>query len=63
MFEISKKAKELQARLLEFAKTECLPAERVFADHLAKAPDRWAPVPVMEDRYFGGAMPGRKATV
>jgi acyl-CoA dehydrogenase len=49
MFEISKKAKELQARLLEFAKTECLPAERVFAEHLAKAPDRWAPVPVMEE--------------
>jgi acyl-CoA dehydrogenase len=49
MFEMSKKAKELHARVLEFAKTECLPAERVFADQLAKAADRWSPVPVMEE--------------
>jgi alkylation response protein AidB-like acyl-CoA dehydrogenase len=49
MFELGQKAKDLQARLLEFAKTECLPGERVFADQLAKANDRWAPVPVMEE--------------
>jgi acyl-CoA dehydrogenase len=49
MFEMSKKAKELHARVLEFAKTECLPAERVFADQLTKAADRWSPVPVMEE--------------
>jgi acyl-CoA dehydrogenase len=49
MFEMSAKAKELHARVLEFAKSECMPAERVFADQLAKASDRWSPVPVMED--------------
>ena len=49
MFEMSKKAKDLQARVLEFAKTECLPAERVFAEQIAKAADRWQPVPVMEE--------------
>jgi hypothetical protein len=49
MFELSNKAKDLQARVIEFAKNECLPAEKVFADQLAKATDRWQPVPVMED--------------
>jgi acyl-CoA dehydrogenase len=49
MFELSKKAKDLQARVLDFAKNECLPAERLFADHQAKAADRWSPVPVMEE--------------
>jgi alkylation response protein AidB-like acyl-CoA dehydrogenase len=49
MYEMSAKAKELHARVLEFAKKECLPAERVFADQLAKSADRWSPVPVMED--------------
>jgi acyl-CoA dehydrogenase len=49
MFQMSNKAKEYKARLLEFAQRECLPAERVFADQLAKASDRWAPVPVMEE--------------
>jgi acyl-CoA dehydrogenase len=49
MFEMSKKATDLQAAVLDFAKTECLPAERVFADQLSKAADRWSPVPVMEE--------------
>ena len=49
MFEMSNKAKDLHAKVLEFARTECLPAERVFADQLNKAADRWAPVPVMEE--------------
>jgi acyl-CoA dehydrogenase len=49
MFELSKKAKDLQARVLDFAKSDCQPAERVFADQLAKAADRWSPVPVMEE--------------
>ncbi|HKP60131.1 MAG TPA: acyl-CoA dehydrogenase family protein [Polyangiales bacterium] len=46
---MSNKAKDLHAKVLEFARTECLPAERVFADQLNKAADRWAPVPVMEE--------------
>jgi acyl-CoA dehydrogenase len=49
MFEMSKKAKDLQAAVLDFAKNECLPAERVFADQLSKSADRWSPVPVMEE--------------
>jgi acyl-CoA dehydrogenase len=49
MFQMSNKAKDYQARVLEFARTECLPAESVFADQLAKAADRWSPVPVMEE--------------
>jgi acyl-CoA dehydrogenase len=49
MFELSNKAKDLQARVLDFARNECLPAEKVFADQLAKAADRWQPVPVMEE--------------
>src|SRR6201992_274054 len=49
MFEMSAKAKELHARVLEFAQRECFPAEAVFADHQKKASDRWQPVPVVEE--------------
>jgi alkylation response protein AidB-like acyl-CoA dehydrogenase len=49
MFELSAKAKEYKARVLEFAQKECLPAEQVFADQISKAKDRWQPVPVMEE--------------
>jgi acyl-CoA dehydrogenase len=49
MFETSAKAKELHARVLEFAQRECAPAEAVFADHQKKASDRWQPVPVVEE--------------
>jgi acyl-CoA dehydrogenase len=49
MFEMSAKAKELHARVLEFARKECFPAEAVFADHQKKASDRWQPVPVVEE--------------
>ena len=49
IFEMSAKAKELHGRLLEFARNECLPAEKVFAEQIAKASDRWQPVPVVEE--------------
>ncbi|HEX4355352.1 MAG TPA: acyl-CoA dehydrogenase family protein [Polyangiales bacterium] len=49
MFEMSDKAKEIQARLLDFAKRECLPAEKIFAEQLKQAADRWQPVPVVEE--------------
>jgi acyl-CoA dehydrogenase len=49
IFEMSAKAKEIHGRLLDFARKECLPAEAVFADQLAAAPDRWQPAPVVEE--------------
>jgi acyl-CoA dehydrogenase len=49
MFQMSAKATDLHARLLKFAKEECLPAERVFAQQLEASADRWQPVPVVED--------------
>jgi acyl-CoA dehydrogenase len=49
IFEMSEKAKEVHARLLEFAQTECSPAEATFAAQLKAAADRWQPVPVVEE--------------
>jgi acyl-CoA dehydrogenase len=49
MLEMSAKAKDLHARLLKFAKEECLPAEAVFAQQLEAAADRWQPLPIVED--------------
>ena len=48
-FDMSAKAQELHGRLLEFARKECQPAEEVFAEQLQRAPDRWRPVPVVEE--------------
>ncbi len=48
-FDMSEKAKDLHARLLDFAVKECLPAEQVFADQLQASADRWQPVPVVEE--------------
>jgi acyl-CoA dehydrogenase len=49
MFELSPKAQEIHARLLDFARTECEPAERIAAEQLAQAKDRWQPLAVVED--------------
>jgi acyl-CoA dehydrogenase len=49
IFEMSGKTQELHGRVLEFAKTQCYPAEAVFADQLKKSSDRWQPVPVVEE--------------
>jgi acyl-CoA dehydrogenase len=51
IFEMSDKAKEIHARLLDFAKRECLPAEAVFADtqKARSESERWQPVPVVEE--------------
>ena len=49
IFEMSEKAKQLHGRVLEFAQTECLPAEATFAAQLKAAADRWQPVPVVEE--------------
>jgi len=48
-FDMSPKAQEVQGRLLEFARKECQPAEEIFAEQLQRAPDRWRPVPVVEE--------------
>jgi acyl-CoA dehydrogenase len=49
IFEMSAKATELHGRLLEFARKECHPAEAIFAEQIARAADRWQPVPVVEE--------------
>jgi acyl-CoA dehydrogenase len=49
IFEMSEKAQALHARLLDFARKDCLQAEAIFADQLKQAADRWQPVPVVEE--------------
>jgi acyl-CoA dehydrogenase len=49
MFDMSDKAKEIQARLLDFATRECGPAEAIFAQQQKQSSDRWLPVPVVEE--------------
>ena len=48
MFAMSERAKDLQGRVLAFAREHCLPAEAVFEQQVSQG-DRWQPTAVMED--------------
>ncbi|MDH5675132.1 MAG: acyl-CoA dehydrogenase family protein [Myxococcales bacterium] len=46
-FQFSDSARDLHARVLEFAQKEIAPAEPIFSAQVAEG-DRWAPTPIME---------------
>ncbi|GAA0845241.1 acyl-CoA dehydrogenase family protein [Marinobacter szutsaonensis] len=49
MFELSEKAKKLQAELTEFMDAYIYPNEEKHHHQLEEAEDRWAPVPIIEE--------------
>ncbi|MEH6560516.1 MAG: acyl-CoA dehydrogenase family protein [Marinobacter sp.] len=49
MFELSDKAKKLQAQLIEFMDAYIYPNESTHHEQVEKAENRWAPVPITEE--------------
>lgn len=49
MFEYSQKSKDLQAKLLAFMDEHIYPNEHAYAEQLANAENRWAPLPLMDE--------------
>ena len=49
MFELSDKAKKLQAQLHEFMDAHFYPNEHKHHEQVEQAENRWAPVPIVEE--------------
>ncbi|MDX1599104.1 MAG: acyl-CoA dehydrogenase family protein, partial [Marinobacter sp.] len=49
MFELSDKAKKLQAQLHEFMDAHIYPNEHKYHEQVEQAENRWAPVPIIEE--------------
>ena len=49
MFDLTPRAEELRDKLSAFMEENVYPAEHVYEDFVAKAPDRWTIPPVMEE--------------
>ena len=48
-FEYSEKVRRLQDQLAAFMEREIYPAEKVWEEELARAPNRWRPPPILEE--------------
>ena len=49
MFELSDKAKQLQAQLTEFMEAHIYPNEALHHEQVEQAANRWVPVPIIEE--------------
>ena len=59
MFDLSDKAKALQAQLSAFMDEHIYPNEHVHHEQIAQAANRWAPVPLIEELKEKASAQGR----